>query len=99
MEEDLIRNMGDHPELLTEIGKLLRRIGQYYYFNEAIPALLNDFAADMGISTESEKYRNVSEILWLSGWYWIDHMDNKAFNESSAYIPLTEDIVRESGTS
>lgn len=88
MIEDLLGEIGDHPELLVEISKLLTKIGQYYYFNEALPALLEDFAASMGVSENSEKYRNVSEVLWLSGWYWIDHMDNDAFRESCDHIPL-----------
>lgn len=89
MREDLLGDIGDHPELLVEISKLLTKIGQYYYFNEALPSLLEDFVNGTGVSIDSEKYRNVSEVLWLSGWYWIDHMDNDAFRESCAHIPLT----------
>lgn len=66
MEDEFAQNRRK-SDLYEEIGKLLRKIGQYRYFEEAITSLLEDFSRDMGIAALSEQCRHVNEALWLGG--------------------------------
>lgn len=56
-----------------QIEGLVRLTGQAKYFDEVLPRLLAAYAEAGQVSTDSEHYASVNEMLWLSGWYVSDY--------------------------